>query len=319
MKNPIIVILIFSSVCFSNAFGQTVTIPDTLFKNYLLNNPTINSNSDTEIQVTEAISYNGGIDIIGLGISDLTGIEMFTQINILQAQLNNISTADLSTNLLLTYISLQANNLTSLTLGNNINLWKLYCHNNLLTNLNVSGNTNLELIRCFSNNIDSLDLSNNTLLYDIYSHHNSLIYLNLANNNYASYLTFNTNNNPNLNCIIVDDVPFMENNFSALMNKDSTATYSTDCSNTNSILKNDLFSYSIYPNPTEDVVTFAFETTRPKLTINLYNTVGKVIKSYTTTNKDKIVLELNGLNSGMYFYKIIALDNQYSLGKIVKK
>jgi hypothetical protein len=59
------------------AYTQNVTIPDANFKAALVNNSIINTNMDTEIQITEASAFNGMIDVSGLGITDLTGIEAF--------------------------------------------------------------------------------------------------------------------------------------------------------------------------------------------------------------------------------------------------
>ena len=39
--------------------GQNVNIPDANFKAYLVGNAAINTNGDTEIQVSEAAAFNG--------------------------------------------------------------------------------------------------------------------------------------------------------------------------------------------------------------------------------------------------------------------
>ena len=57
-------------------FGQNVNIPDANFKAYLVGEPSINTNGDSEIQVSEATAFNGTIDCSFLNISDLTGIEL---------------------------------------------------------------------------------------------------------------------------------------------------------------------------------------------------------------------------------------------------
>ena len=59
-------------------FGQNVYIPDFGFKSSLLGEPLINTNGDTEIQVSEATAFSGGINLGQMGIFDLTGIEAFT-------------------------------------------------------------------------------------------------------------------------------------------------------------------------------------------------------------------------------------------------
>ena len=59
------------------SIGQNVTIPDANFKAYLVGNTSINTNMDTEIQVSEANSFSGEISCGSMNISDLTGIEEF--------------------------------------------------------------------------------------------------------------------------------------------------------------------------------------------------------------------------------------------------
>jgi hypothetical protein len=51
----------------------------------------INTNADGEIQVSEASAYAGGINVAGLGISDLTGIEAFTALQALDCSNNILS------------------------------------------------------------------------------------------------------------------------------------------------------------------------------------------------------------------------------------
>ena len=60
MKTTLLFLSVFLSV---NLFGQNVYIPDVNFRNYLLMNSQINTNDDTEIQVSEASSYNGAIQV----------------------------------------------------------------------------------------------------------------------------------------------------------------------------------------------------------------------------------------------------------------
>ena len=63
-------------------FGQ-VYIPDLNFKGYLVGSTNINTNGDNEIQLSEAIAYTSNIWCDDMNISDLTGIEAFTSLGIL--------------------------------------------------------------------------------------------------------------------------------------------------------------------------------------------------------------------------------------------
>src|SRR5690606_17346721 len=75
---------------FSNfLFAQNVNIPDANFKNALLaHDPVIDTNSDGEIQVTEAEAITGALNVGSKSISDLTGIEAFVNLTELYCQDN---------------------------------------------------------------------------------------------------------------------------------------------------------------------------------------------------------------------------------------
>ena len=61
-----------------------VNIPDAIFKSRLVNNPAINTNADTEIQVSEANAFTGEINVNDSGVGDLTGIEAFINLDFTQ-------------------------------------------------------------------------------------------------------------------------------------------------------------------------------------------------------------------------------------------
>ena len=88
MKKTLLLFTTYLCLGVSAIFAQNVNIPDFNFKNYLLNNPTINTNSDTEISVAEAQAFTGTISATSLGITDLTGIEAFVNITTLEVYSN---------------------------------------------------------------------------------------------------------------------------------------------------------------------------------------------------------------------------------------
>ena len=173
------------------SFGQNVYIPDANFKNYLVNNSAINTNGDNEIQVSEASSFTGTIDVFNMGVSDLTGIEAFTALTFLNCQYNNLTSLDVSSNIALTDLTCSSNPLTSLDVSNNTALTMLNCEFNQLTSLDVSSNTALIILSCAYNYLTSLDVSNNTALTTLYCMQNNLTSLNVSNN-----ITLD-----NLNCV----------------------------------------------------------------------------------------------------------------------
>jgi Secretion system C-terminal sorting domain len=182
-KNLLILfILFFVTIC----KAQIVNIPDANFKAKLLaastvnsiafdasgNNMKINTNNDFEIQVSEALTVFGLI-INNSNINDLTGIESFMNIEILNCN---------------------SNLLYNLNLSNNINLTILNCSNNLLNSLNVLWLQNLILLDCSNNGLTSVDVSSNSALQDLFCNNNLLNGLDLSNITTLTTLACSFNN-----------------------------------------------------------------------------------------------------------------------------
>ena len=195
-------------------FGQNVNIPDANFKAYLVGNTNINTNGDTEIQVSEASAFNGLIYVYNMNISDLTGIEAFTAITFLSCGNNQLTSLDVSGFTALTDLGCSINGLTSLDVSGCTALTTLECWENQLTSLDVSGCTALTYLDCGTNQLTSLDLRNG--------------------NNYS--LAFYADDNPNLTCINVDDATESTYDWTvANYNIDSQHYFSNNCSGTGSI------------------------------------------------------------------------------------
>ena len=250
MKTALLFLSVFLS---ANFFGQNVYIPDANFKAYLVGNSEINTNGDTEIQVSEASVFNGTINCYGSFISDLTGIQDFIAFTSLACGENQITSLDVSQNTALktiishhndslTYLNVSGctaleyiwcawNDLTSLDLSSNTALKTLRLSNNLLTSLDVSNNTSLQLLICRFNNLTSLDVSNNPALTSLDVHYNQIDCLNLANGNNTNLDTIQISNQfwgqggTNYSCIEVDDVNYSTTNWFP------DYPYSEDCGN----------------------------------------------------------------------------------------
>ena len=245
--------LLFLSVfLFANLFGQDVYIPDANFKACLVGNTNINTNGDTEIQVSEAVVYDGLIGCIDMNISDLTGIEAFTaltelycsynQLTILDVSQNTsltslycddnlITSLDLSSNTVLYNLDCRTNQITSLDVSQNTALTLLFCDNNQITSLDLSENTLLDWLNCSDNQLMSLDLSENTALTGLQCDGNQLSCLNIANGNnlFFSIADCYIGNNPNLICIEVDDANYSSEYWNDYI--DPQASFSEDCNN----------------------------------------------------------------------------------------
>lgn len=187
------------------AFAQNVTIPDATFKAYLVGNSLINTNSDAEIQVTEATAFTGLINCENLFISDLTGIEAFTNLTVLNARSNSLTTVNLSQNTALTELrinnnynlvnldvsslsnlqTLFANSLSSpanFTFSSNANLLTLVLNNNGLSSINLNLFPNLVGLKVDGNSLTSLDLTSSPSLVTLNCSANSLTALNTSSN-----------------------------------------------------------------------------------------------------------------------------------------
>ena len=150
--NKILLTLIISATI-GIVHAQNENIPDAIFKAVLVGNTAINTNGDAEIQVSEASAFGGTIFCASLGISDLTGIEAFTALTILNCSSNLITSLDVSQNTALTVLWCPNNQLTTLDVSNNTALTYLDCEWNQLTCLNVKNgnNQNMTGFNAFNN------------------------------------------------------------------------------------------------------------------------------------------------------------------------
>lgn len=185
--------------------GQIVNIPDVNFKNRLINTLCVDidadydpdqdadTNNDGEIQVSEALAVSS-LYVENAEISDLTGIEYFTNLTLLNCSYNQIASLDVSPLTNLTFIDCSLNQLTSLDVSSLVNLTSLAVSRNQLSNLNLGTLSNITRLTCGANlNLQSLDVSNFTNLQTLECNDNALTNLNLSNNNNLDYLKCNGN------------------------------------------------------------------------------------------------------------------------------
>ena len=127
-------------------------------------------------------------------IKDLTGIELFPNLDKLDCKYNNLTRLDVSKNTKLTKLYCESNQLTGLDLSKNTALTVLYCESNHLTSLDLSKNTALTELNCQDNQLTSLDLSKNTALTKLYCALNQLTSLDLSKNTALTILGCSGNN-----------------------------------------------------------------------------------------------------------------------------
>jgi len=186
--------------------SQTVTLPDTEFLHALIEEG-VDTNEDGQITYAEAegvisLDISGDNEAWG-NISDLKGIEHFTNLETLICSFNRLKSLDVSNNTALILLKCHGNKLTSLNVSSNTALEKLNCgvldrgllgwgkgncYGNQLRSLDVSNNTALEDLTCDCNQLTSLDVSHNTALEDLNCGDNQLTILDVSHNTALEWL-----------------------------------------------------------------------------------------------------------------------------------
>ena len=115
-------------------------------------------------------------------ISNLKGIEFFTNIWLLECYYNNLTTIDLSHNKNLSYINCHHNQLNELDVSGLPLLETFYCGHNALPSIDVSKNEKLEDFDCQDNHLDTLDVSQNKELVKLSCGTNNLTELDVREN-----------------------------------------------------------------------------------------------------------------------------------------
>lgn len=179
MKTKLLVLIGF--LIGFTSFSQNTYVPDDNFEQALINWGYDSLPLDDYVPTSniETVTF---LDIQFNGISDLTGIEDFAALEILQCSYNLITSLDLSQNTALSYLECISNQLTSLNINQNTSLTTLDCQDNLLASLDVSQNVLLNSLNCSSNNLTSLNISQNTALSGLSCNFNQLTSLDLSQN-----------------------------------------------------------------------------------------------------------------------------------------
>ena len=172
--------------------GQFTEIPDIKFEEKL-----IDLGLDTSMDGKVANTSIENVTILNISdsdISDLTGIEGFTDLTRLNCDDNDIERLDFTDNSNLERLFCDNNSLVSIDVTNNIGLEHLYCSTNQLTSIDVTNNTSLKYFVFFGNQLTTIDISNNTILKYISADYNELESLDVSNNTFLQDLLCNYNN-----------------------------------------------------------------------------------------------------------------------------
>lgn len=153
--------------------------PDANFRSYVL--ASFDSNGDEKLD-DEEIANVKYINAPAKTISNLKGIEYFTELLELNCDNNQLTSLDVSKNTKLVKLICSKNALTSLNTSHNPLLKKLDIYSNKITSIDVSQNTELETLYIGRNPIETLNVKNNVKLMELQSELNNLTSLDLSNN-----------------------------------------------------------------------------------------------------------------------------------------
>jgi len=270
-----------------------------------------------ESQITSLnLENNPQLEFLSCHHSPITSIDVSQNTNLLKLNCYDtlITEINLTNNQNLEDLGLWNNNLTNLNISQLPNLREIQLDNNQISNLDVSNNPNLESLIADNNLITSLNFSNNPNLVRVTVSNNNLSSLNLKNGNNSSVFKMWAQDNPNLNCIQVDDVNYPITQVCTSSNgwcKDETVIYSEDCNlGIGDVVLNE--AISLFPNPVKNKLQISIQNTIALKKVVIYNVLGKSVLV-----SDALQLDVSGLASGLFFVHITT--NQGALVKKVVK
>lgn len=354
MKNISLLFLLIYGFC--NA--QIINFPDANFKARLLGanatngNACIGSSMDNCVSGVIDANGNGEIEVIeaenvailfvsnsGTGISDLTGIEYFinlerfhcafnqltsinlsqlTSLKILQCRNNQLTSLNLSGLTQLEDVSCQNNQLTSLDISQQIQLKQLLCEGNQITSLNFTNCPILQRVYCGNNLLTTLDFGANPQFNDLGCRNNpNLTSINIKNSTtqlFGTATLFNQcwNNIPNLNYICADssEINALQ---SFLAGCGVTQAITIDSACPLSVNDYDLNSLTVAPNPSDGVfqVKFSSIALSEDLLYSVYDVLGKKLF------EKKVLVIDNGFEINLTDYPAGVYQLQISVGETV--
>ncbi len=240
---------------------------------YWFSNSTLYSNNISTLDISENINLDE------LMANDVQLNEIITTQNInitsLSAADNNLTQLPLKNYPMLDFFDISNNNFSSLDLSANIFLETVILNNNYITELSIASNPFVSTLYCSNNSLETLDIKN--------GHNLDLVYLGATNN-------------PNLNCIQIDDINYI----GTFWGKDAHTIYSTDCSAAE-IVEIASSEITIYPNP---VINYLYIENNSDIIFTqakIYDISGKLITSMTNIENK---INVSSLPNGFYILKL---------------
>jgi|GEM_PF-2538460 len=211
--------------CDESSHEILVDIPDSSFLNELIKTG-VDANGDGRISYSEAEATRS-IVLPPSGISDLTGLEAFVNLDSLTITLNPLNSIDLSANTSLKYLSCTSCELVALDVSGNLALEHLNFGRNLLEEIDVAQNLLLETLVCNNNVLTELHISVNSALVKMISCGNQLTRLDISNN--AALQVIGIDNMPMLEEVCVWTMPFPPPGVTTLQEFSPNVVFTDQC------------------------------------------------------------------------------------------
>ncbi|MCB0464238.1 MAG: T9SS type A sorting domain-containing protein [Aequorivita sp.] len=263
-------------------------------------------NSISTINVTSLLH----LEVFDCSDNFLTNLNLSQNLSLewLYCSRNLLNELELSNNSDLEILICGANQFQNIDLTENFALRRLGCWNNQLTSLDLTNNINLEELVCYENEITNLDISQNHNIESLICFDNQLINLNLKNSNNIGIIQMFAQNNPNLECIQVDDVIYANNQICNEPNgtgwcKDETASYSESC--LISIEDFTTADFKLFPNPTGNLLNI--QSKENIESVKIYSTQGMLVKESSSKT-----IDVSHLSAGMYFAQITSNGKNFT-------
>lgn len=189
-----------------SSYAQYTAIPDLNFEKALIAQGIDSGIPDRQV-LTSKINTITNLNVNNIQapnnrISDLTGIQDFTALRILNCFYNNLTNLDISNNTKLKELYCTGNKLTTIDVSKNLDLTNFFCDENQLTSVNVSLNTKLLYFGCRQNKLTTLDISKNLALITLFFEVNQLTTIDISKNLFLEQIGCSNNKLTSLNTTI---------------------------------------------------------------------------------------------------------------------
>lgn len=318
---------------------QIITFPDANLKAKLLeandsnniaynldntNIVAVDTNVDGEIDTNEALQI-GRLFLVNSNITDLTGLEYFTNLRSFNIGLNNVTNFDIPLPNL-SILVLYQNPLTNINTSILPSLSGVNCSNTLMTSLNTTNKYLLNNVNIAGSQISNIDLGvARNLIYFYCKNNPNLTSINIKNTSLLDYSNPAMQqdcwtNCPNLNNICADsnEIAVLQSFLSGCGVNTSGIDINSNCAL--GVDENELLNgISITPNPSSGVFEITFANGLPgQVTALVYNVLGQELLTVDCHQQGSTTIDLSGYAGSVYVLQLTMGEHRLTK-RIVKE